>query len=232
MRTTLDAKVRAAQDVLDAAAARVRREEHIHLELPDPDVPRGRRIAELRDGDRTVIIQGPERVALIGPNGAGKSTLLESLLSGRDPERAALLTDRVGYLPQRLDGLDERASALDNVHAVAVTTPPATIRNQLARLLLRGAAVDRPVSSLSGGERFRVSLARLLLADPPAQLLVLDEPTNNLDLASVDQLVEALADYRGAVLVVSHDYPFLRRIGIDTVVELEPGGRMRSRASL
>ncbi|MEV6134822.1 ABC-F family ATP-binding cassette domain-containing protein [Nocardia sp. NPDC051990] len=232
MRTTADAKVRAAQDVLDSAAARVRREEHIHLVLPDPDVPRSRRIAELRDGDRRVVIQGPERVAVVGPNGAGKSTLIENLIHGRDPGRAILFTDRVGYLPQRLDGLDEQAGALENVHAVAPTIPPATIRNQLARLLLRGSSVDRPVSTLSGGERFRVSLARLLLADPPAQLLILDEPTNNLDIASVDQLVEALAAYRGALLIVSHDYPFLRRIGIDTVVALDSDGRMQPSGSL
>ncbi|SNY88755.1 ATPase components of ABC transporters with duplicated ATPase domains [Nocardia amikacinitolerans] len=232
LRTTLDAKVQAAQAVLETAAARVRRAEHIHLELPDPDVPRSRRIAELRDGDHGVVIQGPERVALIGRNGAGKSTLIEDLLHGRRPERATLFTDRVGHLPQRLDGLDEQASALENVHSVAPTTPPATIRNQLARLLLRGSSVERPVSTLSGGERFRVSLARLLLADPPAQLLILDEPTNNLDIASVDQLVEALADYRGAILVVSHDYPFLRRIGIDTVVELDSSGRFQQRGAL
>ncbi|MBU3067036.1 ATP-binding cassette domain-containing protein [Nocardia sp. NEAU-G5] len=232
MRITLDAKVRAAQEVLDAAAGRVRREEHIHLELPDPDVPRGRRIAELRDGDRSIVVQGPERVALVGRNGAGKTTLIENLINGRDPERGTLFTDRIGYLPQRLDGLDEQAGALENVHAVAPATAPGTIRNRLARLLLRGSSVERPVSTLSGGERFRVSLARLLFADPPAQLLILDEPTNNLDIASVDQLVEALADYRGAILVVSHDYPFLHRIGIDTIIELEAGGRMRRRGAL
>lgn len=232
MRTTLDAKVRAAQTVLDAAAIRVRREEHIHLDLPDPDVPRGRRIAELRDGERTVLIHGPERVAVVGPNGAGKTTLIENLLHGRDPRRATLHTDRVGYLPQRLDGLNDQANALENVRAVAASTPPGTIRNQLARLLLRGSNVERPVSTLSGGERFRVSLARLLLADPPAQLLIFDEPTNNLDIASVDQLVEALTEYRGAILVVSHDYPFLRRIGIDAVVELDSDGHIQPGGSL
>ncbi|MEV0764313.1 ATP-binding cassette domain-containing protein [Nocardia sp. NPDC050435] len=231
MRSTLDAKVGAAQEMLSAAEARMRREEHIRLELPDPQVPSGRRIAELRSGDRAFVIQGPERVALVGANGSGKSTLLEQLLRG-DPERGALLTDRVGYLPQRLDGLDERAGALDNVRAVAAATPPGDLRNQLARLLLRGSAVERPVSTLSGGERFRVCLARLLFADPPAQLLILDEPTNNLDVASVDQLVEALAGYRGALLIVSHDYPFLRRIGVETVLELQPGGLLHRIESL
>src|SRR6185437_3168370 len=141
-------------------------------------------------------------------------------------------TDRIGYLSQRLDGLDENAGAVDNVHAVAATTSPAAIRNQLARLLLRGDSVDRPVSTLSGGERFRVSLARLLLADPPPQLLILDEPTNNLDIASVEQFVEALADYRGAILVVSHDHPFLARIGIDTIVELGADGHLHRRGTL
>ena len=93
----------------------------------------------------------------------------------------------------------------------APAVPVAELRNRLARFLIRGAAVDRPVATLSGGERFRVALARLLLADPPPQLIVLDEPTNNLDLDTVDQLVEALAAYRGAVLVVSHDDAFLER---------------------
>ncbi|MBL1079389.1 ABC-F family ATP-binding cassette domain-containing protein [Nocardia sp. 2] len=244
LRTGMDAKVRGAQQMLDDAESRVRKEEHIHLQLPDPDVPRGRRIAEFHDGARTVTIQGPERVALVGPNGAGKTTLLEHLLSAGAAQRPAtgarvgvavtgtLRTDRVGYLPQRLDGLDENAGALDNVHAVATATPPATIRNQLARLLLRGDTVDRPVSTLSGGERFRVCLARLLLADPPAQLLILDEPTNNLDIASVDQLVEALAGYRGAILVVSHDHPFLARLGIDTVIELGADGHLHRHGGL
>ncbi|MGW0176174.1 ABC-F family ATP-binding cassette domain-containing protein [Rhodococcus sp. NPDC003322] len=233
MRSTLDDKVAAAQAAADAAGARVRRDEHIHLTLPDPDVPRSRRIAEFHDGDRTIVIQGPERVALVGPNGAGKSTLLEQLvrgtaeLSGR--AHGALLTDRFGYLPQRLDNLDEAASALENVREVAPGTPVATIRNQLARLLLRGNSVDRPVATLSGGERFRVSLATLLLAEPPAQLLILDEPTNNLDISSVEQLTEALDGYRGAILVVSHDDEFLDGLGVDVTLELDRNGRIGRR---
>ncbi|WP_382306897.1 ABC-F family ATP-binding cassette domain-containing protein [Herbiconiux sp. UC225_62] len=231
LRSGLDDDVRSAQSALDAAEARVREDEHIHLELPDPDVPRSRRIAELQGTNRAYVIQGPERVAVTGANGVGKTTLLRGLLEGTPPEpgRASgtLHTDRVGMLTQRLDGLDEEASTLENVRAAAPEVPPGEIRNQLARLLLRGDTVTRPVRSLSGGERFRVHLARLLLADPPAQLLVFDEPTNNLDIQSVDQLVEALQAYRGAILVVSHDDAFLARLGLDLVLSLDAVGALR-----
>ncbi|MGC4935799.1 ABC-F family ATP-binding cassette domain-containing protein [Gordonia sp. DT30] len=236
LRSTLDDKVAAAQAAVDAADGRVREEVHIHLALPDPDVPRGRRLAELADEERTIVIQGPERVALVGANGTGKSTLIAQLVERTEPApgrpHGRLLIDHVGFLPQRLDGLDDDASAMENVAAVAPDTPAGTIRNQLARLLLRGEGVDRPVRTLSGGERFRVSLARLLLADPPAQLLILDEPTNNLDITSVEQLAEALDAYRGALLIVSHDFAFLERIGIETVLELDESGRMHQRPEL
>jgi ATPase subunit of ABC transporter with duplicated ATPase domains len=79
---------------------------------------------------------------------------------------------------------------------------------------VRGDQVAQAASTLSGGERFRVTLACILLADPSPQLLLLDEPTNNLDLASIDQLVDALGFYRGALLVASHDHTFLDAIGI------------------
>ncbi len=233
LRATHDDRLAAAQSALDAADARVRDDERIVLDLPDPGVPRGRRIAELTDGDRAFIVQGPERVAIVGANGAGKTTLVERMLasSAGVPGRVhgRLATDRVGYLPQRLDHLDEEASALANVQTAAVGVPTAELRNRLARLLLRGGAVDRPVRTLSGGERFRVALARLLLADPPAQVLILDEPTNSLDIESVEQLAEALDAYRGALLVISHDAPFLRRIGVTTVLEVTTDGRLLER---
>ncbi|WP_029145604.1 ABC-F family ATP-binding cassette domain-containing protein [Microbacterium luticocti] len=248
LRTEVGEKEAAARAALDAAERRVRDDDSVTIDLPDPGVPAGRRIAELGDDTRTWVVQGPERIALVGPNGAGKTTLLEQLVasavqnssdSDRSvPESAATAgsgthwrssaharahTDRIGYLPQRVDGLDDAASVLENVRAAAPAVPPAEIRNRLARFLIRGDAAARPVASLSGGERFRVALARLLLADPPPQLLVLDEPTNNLDLDTVDRLVEALNAYRGAVLMVSHDDVFLDRLGPDLVLELRHG---------
>jgi ATPase subunit of ABC transporter with duplicated ATPase domains len=101
---------------------------------------------------------------------------------------------------------------------------PHDVRAQLARFLVRGDAVLQPAGSLSGGERFRVTLACLLLADPPPQLLLLDEPTNNLDLDSVAQLTDALAGYRGALIVASHDRPFLADIGVQRWWQVEDVG--------
>lgn len=231
LRAELDSKVESAQQAVDSTGTRVRSEEHISLQLPDPKLPRSRRIAELGDGSRSHIIQGPERVGLVGANGSGKTTLLHRLLGlphpGALPVSARLLTDRVGYLPQRLDSLDERASAMDNVRAVAPGATPGAIRNALARLLLRGPAADRDLASLSGGERFRVYLATVLLAEPTPQLIVLDEPTNNLDVTSVEQLSEALRGYRGALLVVSHDRQFLASLDLDYQLELDSGSLVR-----
>ncbi|WP_261164667.1 ABC-F family ATP-binding cassette domain-containing protein [Microbacterium sp. Marseille-Q6965] len=221
LRGEVREKEREARAALDLAERRVRDDDAIRLDLPDPAVAAGRRIATISDGDRDWVVQGPERVALIGPNGAGKTRLLESLLRGEGASR--LHTERVGYLPQRIDGLDDAASAFDTVQAAAPRVPSAQLRNSLARFLIRGAAADRPIASLSGGERFRVAIARLLLADPPPQLLVLDEPTNNLDIATAEQLLAALRAFRGAVLIVSHDDAFLRRLEPDLTLELRDG---------
>lgn len=214
-----------ARAVLDAAERRVRDDDTVHIDLPDPGVAAGRRIATLHDGTRSWVIQGPERVALVGANGVGKTTLLERLV-GDGGRNAVAHTDHIGYLPQRVDGLDDAASVLENVARAAPTVPVGELRNRLARFLIRGDAVTRPVATLSGGERFRVALARLLLSDPPPQLLVLDEPTNNLDIDTADQLVSALRAYRGAVLVVSHDDAFLHRLGVDLVLELDADGSL------
>ncbi|MGI5186630.1 ABC-F family ATP-binding cassette domain-containing protein [Promicromonospora sp. CA-289599] len=249
-RGMLDDKVDAARAAVDQAERAVRDDDRISVDLPDPGVPAGRRLAVLRGADgREIVIQGPERLALTGPNGSGKTTLLEHLLStsaslsaGYSPHEPApdgrisstqqggaggeVVTGRVGYLPQRVDVLADDVAVLEAVRAGAPHVPPGELRNRLARFLVRGAAVDRPVATLSGGERFRVALASLLLADPPAQLLMLDEPTNNLDIASTDQLVDALSAYRGALLVVSHDRSFLDRLGLDAEIRLDTEGNL------
>ena len=255
LRTEVGAKEDAAHAAREEAGRRVRSDASMKIELPDPQVSRSRRIATIGDQERAWVIQGPERVALIGRNGAGKTTLLERLVASgvhnsgtpegidRDPDldarsdpdllssahpplHAESHTELIGYLPQRVDGLDEQRSVFDNIAATAPQVPEKELRNRLARFLIRGATADRPVASLSGGERFRVALATLLLADPALHLVVLDEPTNNLDLDTVDQLVEALRAYRGAVLIVSHDDAFLARLDLDLTLEIDAEGEL------
>ena len=177
------------------------------------------RLAEL-------VLRGPERVALTGPNGAGKTTLLRAL-AGSGDELGGVTVRRnaaAGYLPQRLDILDDGLTVVDNVRAVAPRATVNEVRASLARFLFRGSRADQQAGTLSGGERFRAVLAALLLADPPPQLLLLDEPTSNLDLASARQLSQALSCFQGALLVVSHDLPFLRSAGITRWLHLDRSG--------
>jgi ATPase subunit of ABC transporter with duplicated ATPase domains len=239
-------RAEAAAERLRAAEGARRVDAEIRVDLPGTAVPAGRTVLRATGLDgpwhpaarlpasapvpgvlRELIVRGPERIALIGPNGAGKTTLLRAItgqddLTGVTVRRAGA----VGYLPQRLDILDDALTVAQNVHAKAPDATPNQVRSGLARFLFRGARADQRASELSGGERFRAVLAALLLAEPPPQLLALDEPTNNLDMASVRQLVAALRCYRGAVIVVSHDGPFMEMIGIGRWLGLDRGGRL------
>jgi ATPase subunit of ABC transporter with duplicated ATPase domains len=236
-------RLQAARDRLGEAEQSVRDDAEIRVDLPATTVPAGRTVLTLtglstpwhpaatRASATTpapsavlaeLILRGPERIALTGPNGAGKTTLLRAITGLAPlPGVGVRLGAVVGYLPQRLDILDDSLTVVDNVRAAAPAASVNEVRAGLARFLFRGERADRMAGTLSGGERFRAVLAALLLAQPAPQLLLLDEPTNNLDMASARQLSQALAGYRGAILAASHDLPFLRSAGITRWLRLD-----------
>ncbi|NEC30664.1 ABC-F family ATP-binding cassette domain-containing protein [Streptomyces sp. SID8111] len=224
-----------ARERLDEAAEAVRDDDEIRVDLPYTAVPPGRTVLTLRDlelahGSRVkgeVQLRGPERVALIGRNGAGKTTLLRTVAGELEPVAGETVAHvPLRFLPQRLDVLDDGLTVAQNVARFAPEATDNRIRARLARFLFRGGRADRTAATLSGGERFRAALAALMLAEPAPQLLMLDEPTNNLDLASVRQLTTALESYEGALIVASHDLRFLESAGITRWMLME-GGELR-----
>jgi ATPase subunit of ABC transporter with duplicated ATPase domains len=235
-------RLQAARNRLTEAEEAVRDDAEIRVELPATAVPAGRTVLTLSGltGNwhpagisdalsdpppgvvEELIVRGPERIALTGSNGAGKTTLLQAIAGLAElPGVSVRLGAVCGYLPQRLDTLDDSLSVVDNVRAKAPSASVNEVRASLARFLFRGERADHLAGTLSGGERFRAVLAALLLAQPAPQLLLLDEPTNNLDMASVRQVAEALSGYRGALLVASHDVHFLRSLGITRWLRLD-----------
>ncbi|MGW0331851.1 ABC-F family ATP-binding cassette domain-containing protein [Streptomyces sp. NPDC003011] len=225
-------KLAEAKERLDEAAEAVRDDDEIRVDLPYTAVPPGRTVLTLQDlrlpyGARAeggFELRGPERMALIGRNGAGKTTLLRTLAGELEPLSGEARTHvPLRFLPQRLDVLDGERTVAENVARFAPDATNNRIRARLARFLFRGARADQKAATLSGGERFRATLAALMLAEPAPQLLMLDEPTNNLDMASVRQLTTALESYEGALIVASHDLPFLESAGITRWLLLENG---------
>ncbi|MFF1649212.1 ABC-F family ATP-binding cassette domain-containing protein [Streptomyces sp. NPDC058240] len=223
LRGVHEARLGEARERREEAADAIRDDAEIRVSLPHTAVPAGRsvlnlhelrpRFGRLREG--SLRVQGPERIALVGRNGAGKTTLLRTITGELAPlsgEARTFVPTR--FLPQRLDVLDEELSVAANVARMAPGVTDNHIRAQLARFLFRGKRAEQPAGTLSGGERFRAALAATMLAAPAPQLLMMDEPTNNLDIASARQLTGALESYEGALLIASHDLPFLESVGI------------------
>ena len=229
-------RIDGAKARLEGAEQMLRDDAVLVLDVPDSATPAGRTVLEVnglcvRRGGRAVVreanlaVRGPERIALTGANGAGKTTLLRTLLGEIAPDEGTVhvADGRVAYLSQRLDLLDDDRTLAENLADFAPGLSATRRRHLLAQFLFGDDDVDRVVSALSGGERLRATLACVLFAEPAPHLLLLDEPTNNLDLGSVAQLENALASYRGAFVVVSHDNSFLDAIGVERVLHLVDG---------
>ena len=158
---------------------------------------------------RNAIFRLPRgsRTVLMGDNGAGKTTLINLILKG---EKVRIVPKaKIGYLQQNLKNLSQTDTVLESTLKNSVQ-PINVARNILARLLFTASDVNKPVSVLSGGERIRLAFAKIFVSD--ANVLVLDEPTNYLDIPSVEAIQELLSEYEGTMLLVSHDRTFVKAI--------------------
>lgn len=230
-RARLDEQVRQAAAQVDAAAPVVL--------LPAADAgPAPARVAVLQD---VVLpfVDGPlawidlllgrgERLALTGRNGSGKSVLLQ-VLAGRLPARGGRLQVNAphAWLDQHLSLPLPQATALEQLRHASPSTGEAELRTRLALLGLDAGHAGQPLAALSGGERMKLALACALYAQPPAQLLLLDEPANHLDLEAMQALEALLRQWPGTLLVAAHDEAFLHGIGITGRLHAGTGGWCR-----
>ena len=209
-------------------------EQAIHFSFPQPQAS-GRTVVEVSDlaknyGSKQVLedvsftIDRGDRIALVGVNGAGKSTMIR-MLSGMEPPSAGTL--RLGhnvtaeyFAQDQYKVLDPQARMLDDMSDTAPRVATTELRNLLGCFLFSGDDVFKPLGVLSGGERNRYALARILVS--PANFLLLDEPTNHLDLRAKDVLLEAIAAFSGTVVMVSHDRYFIDRLAT-RIFEVEGG---------
>ena len=206
----------------------------IHFTFPQPP-PSGRLVVEAEGlgksyGEKQVLknvrftIERGDRVALVGVNGAGKSTLIK-LMTGVEQPTAGMV--RLGhnvvseyFAQDQYKVLDGDMRMLDDISRAAVKVPESELRSLLGCFLFSGDDVFKPLGVLSGGERNRYALARILVS--PSNFLLLDEPTNHLDMRAKDVLLEAIASFSGTVIFVSHDRYFIDRLAT-RVLEVENG---------
>jgi ATP-binding cassette subfamily F protein 3 len=209
-------------------------EQAIHFTFPQPP-PSGRTVVEASGlsksyGEKQVLrnvgftIERGDRIALVGANGAGKSTLIR-MLSGQEPPTSGLLKLGHNVLPDyfaqdQYKVLDPTARMIDDIGRIAPRVPETDLRSLLGCFLFSGDDVFKPLGVLSGGERNRYALARILVS--PANFLLLDEPTNHLDLRAKDVLLDAVNKFTGTVIFVSHDRYFIDKLAT-RVFEVEGG---------
>lgn len=164
--------------------------------------------------DINLAVNKGERIAFLGPNGAGKSTLLRLIVGEEEPlQGKCTLGSSVvkQYFEQnQADALDLSKTVVETMMGASTTQKYEELRKLLGQFLFKGDAVEKSVQQLSGGEKARVALCKMMLT--PASLLVLDEPTNHLDIPAKEMLEEALQHYEGAVLLVSHDRYFVSQV--------------------
>ncbi len=239
-RTRNEGRVRRLQALREEARARRDRQGTARIALNSAERS-GRLVCELEGVDyawegrplirdfSTTLLRG-DRVGIIGPNGCGKSTLLKLMLGKLAPQKGRVRLGtrlEVAYFDQLREQLDLDRTVLDNVAGgsdkVVINGREQHVISYLADFLFPPARARQPVRALSGGERNRLLLARLFTR--PFNLLVMDEPTNDLDLETLDLLEERLLDFEGTLLLVSHDRDFLDNVVTSTLV-FEGGGRI------
>ena len=170
------------------------------------------------------LVKRGDRLFLVGPNGCGKSTLIKLLLGRYSPTAGYIdvgYNVNVGYYDQENQNLTPQNTVLEELWSAYPTLTELTIRNALARFRFFGDDVYKLVSELSGGERARLTLSKLILSD--VNLLILDEPTNHLDISSREALEEALTGFDGTIVTVSHDRYFIDKLAT-RIIELLPEG--------